>query len=247
MNKNLSFKQRLHNAIGSQEIEQIKAVHAYTHATMYSREEWDRIWYMCDATTWAHGFGRMVGGDQVYDNSVRNTDNGIVRHNLDMQIKYPELRGTDLRSAGKTGIHALAEGVIEVAEDGGSARSYYLTPGTMLDTFSPSGRRSGGWLWERYGSDFVCVDGEWLYLHEQVCPDFGSKYGTENWGHDAYMKIVANEPERPLHGPPVTDPGPLHQDYTVVMPVQNTVPPPVPYKTLDDNNSYSPGRNNYKD
>ena len=34
MNRNLSFKERLHNALGVQEIEDDKAIHAYTHATM---------------------------------------------------------------------------------------------------------------------------------------------------------------------------------------------------------------------
>ena len=65
MNRNLSFQQRLHNALGVQEIEDNKAIHAYTHAIMYSREEWDRIWYPHDNCTWAHGFGRMVGWEQV--------------------------------------------------------------------------------------------------------------------------------------------------------------------------------------
>ena len=44
MNKNLSFKQRLHNALGSQEVENVKATHAYLHAMNHSAEEWDTIW-----------------------------------------------------------------------------------------------------------------------------------------------------------------------------------------------------------
>lgn len=247
MNRNLSFKERLHNALGVQEIEDDKAIHAYTHATMYSREEWDRIWYPHDNCTWAHGFGRMVGWEQVYVNSVTHTDNGMSQLNLNNAKKYPILRGHDLRSSGRTGIHALSIGVIEIADDGKSGRSFYLTPGTMFDVIGRGDKRSGGWLWERYGSDFVYKNGRWLYVHEQVCPDFGSSYDGTNWGHDVYEKAINPQPERPMGGPAggVTDPGPLHNDYTVCQLVQNTCPPPKPYRTLDDENSYSPGRNQF--
>lgn len=40
----------------------------------------------------------------------------------------------------------------------------------------------------------------------------------------------------------LTEPGLFHADNNVVQPVQDTVPPPKPYKTLDDENTYSPGR-----
>ena len=36
--ENLTFEERLHNAIGAQEIEQVKAWHAYTHGMGYSKE-----------------------------------------------------------------------------------------------------------------------------------------------------------------------------------------------------------------
>lgn len=250
MNRNLSFKERLHNAMGVQAIEDLKAIHAYTHATMHSREEWDRIWYPSDAATWAHGFGRMVGWDQVYINSVTYTDQGMSGLNMNNAIAYPILRGHDLRSTARTGVHALATGIIEIADDGLSGRSFYLTPGTMFESASagdgPMGSgRSGGWLWERYGSDFVYKDGQWLYIHEHVCPDFGSNYDNKNWAHDYFMQDINPGPARPLGGPKggVTDPGPLHQDFNTTRQVQNTCPPPVPYKTLDDENSYAPGHN----
>ena len=38
--------------------------------------------------------------------------------------------------------------------------------------------------------------------------------------------------------PPVTD-GPLHSNYTPVQRVQDSVPWPEPYKTLDDHNTYT--------
>lgn len=255
MNRNLSFSQRLHNAMGVQAIEQDKAIHAYTHAIMYSREEWDRIWYKDEKNaTWAHGFGRMVGWNEVYYNSVTKTDYGITRMNLESAVAFPKAMGSDVRSFGKSALHALSIGVIEIADDGKSGRAFYLTPGTMIETVGGGDVRRGGWLWERYGSDFVYKDGRWLYLHEHVCPDFGGSYDNSNWGQDMMKKeLAAGDVGGPqMNGPQggaevmplkLTEPGKLHYDASMTQVRQNTCPPPKPYKTLDDENSYSPGYN----
>lgn len=41
----LSFKERLHNALGAQQIEVLKVYHAYVHSVSYEREEFDKIWF----------------------------------------------------------------------------------------------------------------------------------------------------------------------------------------------------------
>ena len=276
--QDLTFEQRLHNAIGAQEIEQVKAWHAYTHGMGYSKEEWDAIWYRGEDVTWAHFFGRMVGWDQVWFGSVINPEEGYYERYCNHILNYPGASYFDARSVGCTALHCLASGVIEVAEDGKSGRSCYLTPGTMMARMSPNKVRNGGFLWERYGSDFAYdeTDGKWYYFHEQVCPDIGSEYGTVNWGQRMYDEEIHPRPHfgpppqeekkeapapggegqggapggyRPvkprgaLGGPPCADVGPLHNNASMTQTVQNTVPWPEPYKTLDDQNSYAPGHN----
>ena len=99
-------------------------------------------------------------------------------------------------------------------------------------------------LWERYGSDFVCEDGEWKYLHEHVCPDLVGDMDHTNWAAEEYARITnpdAGEMMPPTLGcPPVTDPGPMHMPYSVLKAPQNTVPWPEPYETLDNDNTYTP-------
>ena len=51
------------------------------------------------------------------------------------------------------------------------------------------------------------------------------------------------KPKGALGGPPCTDVGPLHNNASMTQTVQNTVPWPLPYRTLDDQNSYAPGHN----
>jgi hypothetical protein len=249
MNKKLSFSERLHNAVASQTVEEYKARHAYLHGVGYSREEWDYMWMKSKNTTWAHQFGRMVGYEEVYYNSVGHMDSMCARSYSETIKKFPQYMGHDIRSSGSSGVHVLASDVIEVAEDGKSARASYLTPGTLT---GPVGfdnvHRGGVWLWERYGSEFVYVNGKWQWFHEQVCPDLAGDYDAGNWAHNRYIDFIESDcTVGELGGRPakLTEPGLFHSDYTVVQTVQNTVPAPKPYKTLKDvpdEESYSPGR-----
>ena len=245
MANKLTFKQRLHNALGSQQCENIKSTHSYLHGMMYSAEEWDGIWNRSKDATWAHSFGRMVGFDQVWWDSVCLVDPGAYKQFLKALETDPEVARKDPRAMGKNACHALSSGVVEVAADGKSCRSTYITPGPFVmggeNSLVPSGRI----LNERYGSDFVYNNGRWEYLHEQVCPDGFMDYNNGNWAHDRYEQALKGNYTQPgYHNPPpVTDPGPLHVDYDVVQGPQKTVYWPEPYETLDDEHSFSPGRN----
>ena len=135
---------------------------------------------------------------------------------------------------------------MEVADDGLSVRASFLTPGTLMGPIGMDGKTRGGiWLWERYGSEFAYVDGKWQWFHEQVCPDIAGDYDHGNWAHDRYLDYLDRDLNiGELGGRPaqLTEPGLFHADYSIVQTVQDTVHPPVPYATLDDNNTYSPGR-----
>lgn len=141
--------------------------------------------------------------------------------------------------------HVLASPVIEVADDGKSARSFYLTPGTMMGMNGQNGGRSGGYLWERYGSDFVYRDGRWWWFHEQVCPDIGDSYDANNWAQDRFRKYISGELNvGNCSGPPrsgISDLRQVHNDVSIIQTVQDTVPCPEPYEKLDEEHTYSPG------
>ena len=122
---------------------------------------------------------------------------------------------------------------------------FCITPGVIFCRLNRHQYPYCNVLWERYGSDFVLEKGKWLYLHEQVCPDIMGKLDMTNFAHDDFERLTAPEekgigPVTLGEDPEVTDPGPLHLPYSVIMPPQNTVPWPEPYATLDDAHSYTP-------
>ena len=291
-----SLHDRIHRALGAQEIENIKTRHAYLHAKSHSFEEWDQLWVYSDDVTWAHSFGRMVGWDEMYYGSVEKYDRDMLSLYNTMVKKNPHIIGKDFLAACLGGLHSLASGVIEVAEDGKSARSFFLTPGTLCACNMPSCKRDGAMCWERYGSDFVYKDGKWWYFHEHVCPDINFTYDQGNWAHDSFSgktgggppgaggpggkgpggpgkegppkaapggpgaggppKMAAggegvgkteDDPRNDDRYPHCTDPGPLHatidKKMGITQCVQSSVSWPLPYKALDDENSYAPGHN----
>ncbi len=204
MKTHLSLHQRIHNADGSQQIENLKAIHAYTHARNWPVEEWDNIWDLSDDCSWAHGFGRWRGGYKVYLNSVTEWDIPTFTNYMKLYKLYPDVMGMDPRPLNFSPVHNLSSDVIEVADDGRSARGAFLTPGNIYEYLKPQQRRRAIFMWERYGADFVCDEnGRWKYLHEHVCPDFQGNYDDVNWGLEAYQ--VATDPSHRNSAAPPPD------------------------------------------
>ncbi len=245
MKSNLSLHERIRNANASQQVENVKARHTYLHGRADATGEWAEIWSRSDDCSWAHAFGRMRGFDQVWKGSVADYDKMAMENAIELMPLYPETTGKDPRPLMEASVHTLLTDVIEVAEDGMSARGSFITPGMIHSCLTTDKEKYCNVLWERYGSDFVCEDGEWKYLHEHVCPDILTKLDMFNWAAEEYARITApvvEEAAPPTLGDPpaCADPGPMHHPYSVISQPQNTVPWPEPYKTLDNDNTYTP-------
>ena len=268
----------------------------------------------------------MRGFKSVWNGSVTLYDVKATQRFQGTYEAMPEIGGFDSRPLMELSLHTLATDIVEVADDGKTARAFFLTPGLISSAVSDNGKRRCSGLWERYGADFIFEDGCWLYLHEQVCPDMGGPVDVCNPGMDAYNKLMgigggpggpgpgpgpgaggAGGPGGPgggpgaggppqgqggapgagspppqgmggapgAGGPPqggagqgenaqvpgmvvkekgatrgatsaggakgevhVKVPGPIHYNYTPIMHVQNTVPWPEPYKTMDREHTY---------
>ena len=300
MKTHLTLSQRIHNAEGMQAAEYLHARHTYLHATSYCKEEWGEFWDTSEEASWGHLFGVMCGFDEIWYNSVSNYDPDGFRGYINLVKQHPEISWFDARSMREVSMHTLATDIIEAADDGKTVRASFLTPGVLVFALNANHHYRGLTLWERYGSDFVYDEDsdEWLYLHEQVCPDMGGPMDVCNPGMDAYNKLMgigggpggpgpgpgpgAGGPPQGMGGAPgaggppqggaphgdgnaqvpgmvvkekgatrgatsaggakgevhVKVPGPIHFNYTPIMHVQNTVPWPEPYKTMDREHTY---------
>ncbi len=133
MRKNyLSLHQRVLNAASSQEVENVKAQHTYLHGRADAAGEWGQIWSQDDWCSWAHIFGRMRGFAQVWKGSVTAYDTMAMENLLNVQKIYPELGGKDPRPLMEASVHTLFTDIIEVADDGKSARGSFIPPGVIF-------------------------------------------------------------------------------------------------------------------
>lgn len=253
MNTNLTREERIRNVAAGQMVEELKGRHAYLHGVNFGREEYGVFWLRSTDTTWGHGWGRLVGYDEMFKAHCGKDADDMFGTSRFAGWFGHELDGHDRRSTYWGASHVLASPVIEVADDGLSARSWYLTPGTMMNRFGRDGQhRSGGWLWERYGSDFVYSEGKWWWAHEQVCPDIAGSLDKENWARTMYERCKSGRigppqsaPKNEDHGPQRSDKETKHREWSMWQTVQHTVDPPKPYAHMDDDNSYSVGYNNF--
>lgn len=248
MKEHLSLSRRIHNANASIEVENVKARHQYLHARCDGVGEYANLWVRSDEAGWGHGFGCMVGFEQIWNGSVTCYDRMAFQNWIELVDVYPEVSGKDPRPLMEASVHTLVTDVIEVADDGMSVRGSFITPGVIHCTLNQDKKKTCTIMWERYGSDFVLDNGEWKYLNEQVCPDIVTPMDFLDWAAEDYKRQTDPNPVLPQGGgavmsfPPVTYPGPWHNDYTVIQTPQDDTPWPEPYVTLDAENRYNKPR-----
>ena len=240
MNRNLPLDKRVARAADCCEVERVLTVHNYLHAGSRSYEEWSQYWSRRDDTSWAHSYGRMRGFKSIWMGSVVDYDATCIENYRVIVENYPELAGMDYRPLYTNSMHTLTNGIVEVADDGQTARAAYLTPGLLYSLLNDDKKRWGAMLWERYGMDMVKENGEWKYLHYQVCPEFFDLFDIFNPAAIMYNNIKNDVPAPPPPQPRnIEDPGPLHMECSPLTPIQDTCPPPLPYETWNNQNTYT--------
>lgn len=204
--------------------------------------------------------GYFKGAEAVkgyYQQKLENTKKLTARV-MEKWADHPNVKGKtadEMYGAGYVKGTDMHTPIIEVAEDGKSAKGLWYTPGFINSHASANGQIRSQTLWERYGGDFVLEDGRWLYKNLRVCPDIGGNVGGGGFAYRVRMapspemlKKMAQEmgggasdipgmmPKKPGASPaaqalvaPAT-PGPLFEDWTKFT-VPQPVPIPEPYTT----------------
>ncbi len=140
-------------------------------------------------------------------------------------------------------MHTVCTSIIEIAEDGKTARSSFYTPGIIFNTLNPDKTRYAEFMWERYGVDWILEDGEWRYVNNLVAEDFTCKIDCVNMAAESYRELLrTGVVVVPLMfiGVKVDIPGPSHFDYSPAQVVQIDPTWPEPYRTLEEREKYIP-------
>lgn len=134
-------------------------------------------------------------------------------------------------------VHPLANPVIEVAGDCKTAKAAWIGVGFVAMNNLQTGEPEMTWEWDKYGVDFIKVDGVWKFWHIHVYRLFRCGY-NDKWEEQfekaqaAIQQLTYPEGLAP-DGPPL-DVHPYAPDL-----VPPYIPkPPVPYETWDDDTTY---------
>jgi len=104
------------------------------------------------------------------DVSVEFSDSGVYRGGDSVRGLYKAFEATR-NAPGFFLMHLAVDPYIEIAKDGLSAKSHWLSPGV-----SNSAKNGSSWIWGPYYVDYVKEDGVWLIHHSNLAPLFRNPY-----------------------------------------------------------------------
>lgn len=233
-----------------QQIQNLMSRRAFYHSSGHNEMEF-ALYAKRPDISWGQNQGFRVGPEAIKQDYVEDNDRNRATELARLSKLYPELKNEPANlGAGIFVMHTLTTPIIEIAEDGQTAKGVWYTPGA-IGMVDEKGKLAGNWLWERYAVDFIKEDGQWKFWHILVLTDFLSPMGKDL---QPPGPMIAGAPEgteskattaaattQPSNGPrPWTIP---KQNYAAWSPTTvSSIAPrlPEPYKTFSETFSYGP-------
>ena len=131
--------------------------------------------------------------------------------------------------SGKLHQNTMTTSVVEVAEDGRTARGVWMCPGHATDTYRSDGSLEAVWRWVKYGCDFAKEEDGWKIWHMRIYGVFGTPFYTSWTDSDG-----SGPPPPPQLPPELAPDRPAHAlwQYRTDAVYPNDPAPPLPYSTF---------------
>ena len=219
------------------DIQNIMSLHEYYHTAGMHKEEVEEIWAQkTPGVSWETGdLGRFEGIEAIRSIYVDGKEMVGEANLKEMRELYPQIEDDPKnKTIGTMNVHMLTTPMIEVAEDGKTAKGIWMSPGHVTQV--RGGKLTACWMWEKYAVDFVKEDGKWKIWHFHVYTDFQTPY-DKSWVENSLEPKLppAFPPGFPKSNKPMTVDYPQYSPFTVP---KNEPKPPVPYETFNDTFSY---------
>lgn len=162
-------------AMATIEVQNCYSKHAYYHAIGAHCEELADIWVKEDGeyaktAHWIRMGSLLEEGIDLIKEHYCIVNEESKKEKLEMVNKYfPEVENVPENLGIGYGytIHTQTTPIIEIADDGRTAKGIWYSPGigTNIDMVDGKPMISGSWFFEKYAVDFVKEDGEWKIWH----------------------------------------------------------------------------------
>ena len=166
-------------AVDIQAIQNIMSRHVLYHCYGEHKAEMEEIWVQEYENQMTASFGQnqgfYVGYGSIWDAYVTGHDSSWLAtaksyceaNNIDISGWTDEEILEVYGGVGQLLLHVTTTGIIEVADDGLTAKGYWYSPGMIREV-----GMSGNSIWEAYGVDFIKENGEWKIWHLHMFTDF---------------------------------------------------------------------------
>lgn len=235
----MNITQRIHRIWSAVECERVMSGHVFFHAAANHREELEQLWTKGECT-WAHCFGQMADRATFFNAYVEGQESAARGYFEQAAEAYPEILEeknlTDIRTIAEVPIHYITNQVLEVAEDGQTARAIYYTPGIVWSTLNAEKKKECMWMYERYGVDFVFENGRWVFHHMKICADIEHAMEFPEW---PLLPLPESETDANCDTGGNFLEGPMSYYLTPTMLPQRIPYLPVPYRHYSELKSYS--------
>lgn len=241
-------------ALDMHEIQNVMSRHAWYYSSgQHARELTELFALEMPDVSWSNGREWWVGRDLLWDYYVTYFDEFRMRDLIAFAEVHPEVEvAPENLGSGTSMFHTNSTPVIEVAGDGQTAKGIWYSIGQVTQT--PGGNQTTTYMWERYGVDFIKVDGQWRIWHFLVMTDWAAA-PAESWvragGWGGFGPPPGGGPGGPEGGPGGQAgesggaPAPnvraeAQEPPRPYAPPSETLFIPVPYQTFGETVSYGP-------
>lgn len=246
MARDAAMRARINVAVEVLEIQNLMSRRAYYHSVGQNEKELE-LWSTKREIRWGQNQGCWIGMKSLkvyYDDVNRQMQAAGLAQ---LAKRNPAIQNVpENRYIGNNVLHLLTTPIIEIADDGQSAKGMWYTPGVILTT-DDGKTPQGMWIWERYGVDFVKENGRWAFLNLQVNTDFmnpmGKPLGMQAAGAAGMGSEGAAPPPAP-GGEGIRIPGPdvpkqLYTEFGATRVPTITPRMPERYRTLSETFQYA--------
>lgn len=158
-----------------------------------------------------------------------------------LQKRLPEKLGgkteEEIYGIGPFQVKPLTAPVVEVAEDGETAKGLWFCLGCSAEVTSRG--PEANWTWGYFAGDFIYEDEEWRIWHLQYLNDVDSLCG-QSWGREVipYAELPEFAPLKDFSYPEYTVKEAVRELYRVDRPLTAAPRIPEPYKSFAETFSY---------
>ncbi|TPV60882.1 hypothetical protein FJ444_04475 [Aestuariibacter sp. GS-14] len=243
------LQKEIQKAKSINDIQNLMARRAMYHSIGHNELEFE-LWSKRDDIRWAQNQGCWIGRETIKTYYV-DVNYQMQAAQLKLMSESNPAIDNDLKTnryIGNNVWHLLTTPIIEVADDGESAKAFWYTPGVILA--STDGLTAQGMhMWEKYFVDLIKEDGEWRFLHIQVATDWAAPLGQGLPQSNSNIAAVGSEGGAQQMGPgpgaeglvipPPTISKVLYSEYSPTRRQHLTPRLPEPYSTFSDTFEYA--------